>query len=66
MHVINLDYLEDRPSHFTKLPNSGTKELNNILERLNNVVIISDNNNKHPQNLLDSKAKWIKKKEEKT
>lgn len=66
IHVINLGYLEDRSSYFTKLLDDSMRELNKLLVRLNTAVIISDNNNQHLMILIDSEAEQKNKMKEKT
>lgn len=51
MHIINLNYLENKSFYFTKLLNDNTEKLNKILEKLTNTAAILDNNNEHPLDL---------------
>lgn len=57
MHVINPGYFKIKLSYFTKLSDDGTKKSNRTLVELNNAASISDNDNKHPPDLFNLKAK---------
>ncbi len=65
MDVTNLGYLRDGPPHFTKLPDSGTKESNRMLIGLNTAAVIPETNDQDLPNLIDLEVKRAKKKKEK-
>ena len=57
IHVTNLNYLEDEPSCFKKLPDGDTEELNRMLVWLNIAAVIQKTYNPDLSDLIDLKAK---------
>lgn len=62
IHVINLDYLEDKPPHITELLDSSMEGLDFWLDH---ATAIPDNNNQPSLDSSDLEAEQAKKKEEK-
>ncbi len=64
-HITILDYLEDRPSCFTKFPEGGTEESNKMLVELDTAGIISKTNDRDLPDLIDLEAERASKRKEK-
>lgn len=65
MHITNLGYQEEKPPHFTKLPNDNTEKSNKILVILNISTVFLETNNQDLLDLINLDVKQTTKKQEK-